>query len=81
VQTATGDIEFLYSGYKDVDTITPPAVKPPGGAPAGGILFPTRIVQKVAGQTVLDVTLTDITPNVGLYLEVPEAVEKAMGKK
>lgn len=82
VQTATGDVEFLYSDYRDADTMKPPMAKPAGGGlPGGGILFPARIVQKVAGQTVLDLTLTEIKPNTGLYLEVPEAVEKAMTKK
>ena len=80
VQTASGDVEFLYSEYKDVDTIKPAAAKP-GGPPSGGILFPSRIIQKVNGQTVLDLTLTEAIPNAGLYVEVPEAVEKAMAKK
>lgn len=88
VQTLPGDpvlgdtiVEFLYSDYKDVDTIKPPAVKPPGGGAYAGIPFPSRIVQKVGGQTVLDLTLTEAKPNAGLYLEVPEAIEKAMTRK
>lgn len=88
VQTVPGDpvlgntvVEFLFSDYKDVDTIKPPAVKPPGAGAYTGIPFPSHIVQKVGGQTVLDLTLTEVKPNAGLYVEVPEAIEKAMTKK
>jgi len=64
VETVPGEgtaIEVAYSDYKDFD----------------GIKFPTRIVERMAGQVVADLTVTSMTPNVGLYLEVPEKVLKA----
>jgi hypothetical protein len=78
-------VEFLYSDYKDVDTIAPPTGPKPGGAAAaaiyGGIPFPTHIVQLVDGQPILDVRLTEVTPNAGLSLDVPEPVVAHWPKK
>lgn len=92
VHTMAGDaavgktvIEFLYSDYKDHDTLKAPAGPKPGGAAAaaiyGGIPFPSHIVQKVDGAVVLDVMLTEVTPNAGLVLEVPPSVERARRRK
>jgi glyoxylase-like metal-dependent hydrolase (beta-lactamase superfamily II) len=57
-----GDIklEALFSQYKDFS----------------GTKFPTRIVQRLAGYPVLDLTITDVAPNAPVVLEVP-AVFKA----
>jgi len=58
-----GDIlvEQTYADYKDF----------------GGVKFPTRIVQKQAGSSVLDLTITDVKPNVGGAIEVPANVQQA----
>jgi hypothetical protein len=68
VQTMPGDpqlgsamLEISFSDYKDYN----------------GIKFPTRIVQKHAGDVVLDLTVTEVRPNAGLYVEVPESVAKS----
>ena len=92
VHTMAGDasrgtsvVEFLYAGYKDHDpdrTPKPlPGSKPAAGPPNTGIPFPSHIVQKVDGEVVLDIMLTEVTPNVGLVLEVPPSVERARGRK
>lgn len=88
VHTLPGDgalgksvVEFIYSDYKDYDTMQAPTGPKPGGAAAamiyGGIPFPSRIVQKVDGEVVLDIGLTEVTPNGGLMLDVPASVERA----
>lgn len=43
----------------------------------GGVQFPTRIVQYLAGYPVLDLTVTDVTPNIVVALEVPAAIRQA----
>lgn len=89
VQTLPGDatlgdtiVEFLFSDYKDSDTSKRPTGPVPGGNAAiyGGIPFPTHIVQKRGGQVVLDVSLTEVHPNAGLYVEVPASIEQALAK-
>ena len=40
-------------------------------------MFPSHIVEKIDGQIVLDLTMTEVRPNAGLYVEVPESVQKA----
>ena len=68
VSTMTGDpvlgdavIDIAYSEYEDYDAIK----------------FPTRIIETRNGETVLDLTVTEVRPNAGLYLEVPENVRAA----
>src|SRR4029450_13358718 len=58
-----GDIklEAIFSGYKDF----------------GGVKFPTRILQRLAGSPVLDVTITDVKPNAPVTLEVPTSISQA----
>lgn len=89
VHTLPGDpvlgnsvVEFRFSDYKDSDTSKRPTGPVPGGNAAiyGGIPFPTHIVQTQDGKVMLDITLTEVHPNAGLYLEVPEAIEKALAK-
>lgn len=92
VHTLAGDgspgkdaVEFLYSGYRDYDTLTPPVGPPPGGAASamayGGIPFPSRIVQKVDGAVILDIGLTEVVLNQGVTIEVPASVERAHARK
>ena len=50
----------FFSGYKDF----------------GGVKFPTRIVQRSAGYPVLDLTITDVTPNAAVALEVPASIRQ-----
>jgi len=54
-------VETLYSGYKDF----------------GGVQFPSAIMQKEGGETVLDLVVTSVKANPGLSLSVPEAVKTA----
>jgi len=58
-----GDIvyEAEFSDYKDFN----------------GVRFPTRIVHRSAGYPVLDVTITQVTPNAPFTLDVPEAIRTA----
>ncbi|MEQ1896752.1 MAG: hypothetical protein ABL971_05115 [Vicinamibacterales bacterium] len=92
VHTMAGDatmgktvVEFLYTGYKDHDPDKSPkpapGSKPGAGPPNAGIPFPSHIVQKIDGEVVLDIMVTEVTPNVGLVLEVPPSVERASGRK
>jgi len=78
-------VEFLYSDYRDYDTIAAPTGPKPGGAAAasiyGGIPFPSRIIQMVDGVVILDIGLTEVVPNAGLMLEVPASVERAHTRK
>ena len=59
-KVGTVTLEMIYSDYRAFD----------------GTQFPTRIVQKRDGQTVLDFTVTDARPNAGYYVEVPASVQK-----
>ncbi len=43
----------------------------------GGVKFPTRIVQKQAGYPILDLTITDVKPNAGAAIDVPQNVQQA----
>jgi glyoxylase-like metal-dependent hydrolase (beta-lactamase superfamily II) len=55
-----GDIklEAIFAGYKDF----------------GGVKFPTRILQRLAGYPVLDVTIMEVKPNAPVALEVPATI-------
>jgi len=53
-------LEAIFSNYKDF----------------GGVAFPTHIVQRSAGYPVLDVTITDVTPNAPVALEVPATIKQ-----
>ena len=57
-----GDIklEAIFSDYKDF----------------AGVKFPTRILQRSAGYPVLDLTITDVTPNAAVALEVPASIRQ-----
>ena len=54
-------VETLYSGYKD----------------SGGVQFPSTIVQKQGGQTVLDLMVSNVKANPGLSVSVPDSVKSA----
>jgi glyoxylase-like metal-dependent hydrolase (beta-lactamase superfamily II) len=54
-------IESTFSGYKDFN----------------GVKFPTMIVQKQGGATVLDLAVSGVTANPGLTVSVPDAVKTA----
>ena len=58
-----GDIklEAIFSEYKDF----------------GGVKFPTRILQRLAGYPVLDLTITDVTPTARVALEIPASIRQA----
>jgi glyoxylase-like metal-dependent hydrolase (beta-lactamase superfamily II) len=58
-----GDIklEAAFSQYKDF----------------AGVRFPTRIVHRLGGYPVLDITITSVTPNVPLALDVPANIRAA----
>ena len=57
-----GDIklEAIFSDYKDF----------------AGVKFPTRILQRSAGYPVLDLTITEVTPNAAVALEVPASIRQ-----
>jgi glyoxylase-like metal-dependent hydrolase (beta-lactamase superfamily II) len=57
-----GDIklEAVFSDYKDF----------------GGVKFPTRILQRLAGYPVLDLTVTEVTPNAPVALDVPASIRQ-----
>src|SRR6185436_4767886 len=57
-----GDIklEAVFSDYKDF----------------AGVKFPTRILQRSAGYPVLDLTITDVTANPAVVLEVPASIRQ-----
>ena len=64
----TPQTEITYSDYKDLGEI------------ASDVLFPTHIVQKQRGATVLDLTITKVDANNPyVVFPVPDAVEKAPG--
>jgi glyoxylase-like metal-dependent hydrolase (beta-lactamase superfamily II) len=54
-------IEAIYGDYKDF----------------GGVKFPTHIVQRSGSYPVLDIAVSEVTPNVALNLEVPASVKQA----
>jgi len=54
-------LEAAFSEYKDF----------------GGVRFPTHIVQRSAGYPLLDLTITDVTPNAPVALEVPASIRQA----
>ena len=58
-----GDTKFeaVFSGYRDF----------------GGVKFPTRIVQREGGYPVLDLTVTDVKPNVTVAIDVPVNIRQA----
>jgi glyoxylase-like metal-dependent hydrolase (beta-lactamase superfamily II) len=53
-------LEAIFSDYKDF----------------GGVKFPTRIQQRSAGYPLLDLTITDVTPNAPVALEVPAGIRQ-----
>ena len=54
-------VETTFTGYKDFN----------------GVKFPTAIVQKQGGQTVLELTVNSVNPNPGLNISVPDVVKTA----
>jgi len=69
VRVETPQTEITYSDYKDLGEI------------ASDVLFPTHIVQKQRGATVLDLTITKVDANNPyVVFPVPDAVEKAPGQ-
>ncbi|HYR87791.1 MAG TPA: MBL fold metallo-hydrolase [Terriglobia bacterium] len=42
----------------------------------GGVKFPTRILQREAGYPILDVTITDVKPNVTAAFDVPASIRQ-----
>jgi hypothetical protein len=70
-------IEFTYTGWKDVDTMSPATVPKGSLAQAyNDVMAPTHIIQRINGNTVLDLSITEVRPNAGIYVEVPESVAK-----
>jgi hypothetical protein len=66
VRVETPLFEIAYSDYKDLGEIT------------SDVLFPTHIVQKQSGTTVLDLTITKVDANNPyVVFPVPEAVERS----
>jgi glyoxylase-like metal-dependent hydrolase (beta-lactamase superfamily II) len=53
-------LEAIFSDYKDF----------------GGVKFPTRILQRSAGYPLLDLTITDVTPNAPVALDVPASIRQ-----
>ena len=43
----------------------------------GGVKYPTHVIQREGGYPVLDVTITDVKPNVALDLAVPQNIRDA----
>jgi glyoxylase-like metal-dependent hydrolase (beta-lactamase superfamily II) len=43
----------------------------------GGVTFPTRIRHREGGYPVLDVTITNVTPNAAVAIDVPEHIRQA----
>ncbi len=66
VRVETPLTEILYSDYKDLGEIT------------SDVLFPTHIIEKQRGATVLDLTITKVDANNPyVVFPVPEAVERS----
>src|SRR5580704_3219103 len=57
-------IETTYGSYRDF----------------GGVKFPTRIAQKEGGFPMLDLTITDVKPNINAAIAVPQNVQQAAGQ-
>ncbi len=57
-------VETVYSDYQDF----------------GGVQFPTRIRQSQGGFPSLDLTVTEVQPNVPVELQVPDAVRDGAGR-
>jgi hypothetical protein len=75
-------IEFTYSGWKDVDTMSAATVPKGSLAQAyNDVMAPTHIIQRINGNTVLDLSITEVRPNAGIYVEVPESIEKAAARR
>jgi glyoxylase-like metal-dependent hydrolase (beta-lactamase superfamily II) len=62
-----GDVVFetTYANYRDF----------------GGVKFPTRIVQKEGGFPMLDLTITDVKPNINAAIAVPQNVQQAAAQQ
>ena len=56
-------VEVTYADYKDF----------------GGVKFPTRIRQSAGGFPTLDVTVTDVKPNVTVDVQVPDTARQSAG--
>ena len=56
-------VEITYADYKDF----------------GGVKFPTRIRQAAGGFPTLDLTVTDVKPNVAVDIAAPDSVRQAAG--
>ena len=54
-------IEVRYADYKDF----------------GGVKFPTKITQSAAGFPALELTVSDVRPNAGVTIQVPEPVQQS----
>lgn len=54
-------IEAAFSDYKEF----------------GGVRFPTRMLQRQGGYPLLDVTITDVTPNVAVTIDIPSNIRAA----
>jgi len=59
------DVVTRYSNYRDV----------------GGVKFPGRIEQSVAGHPVLDLTVRDVQPNAPVEIVLPDAVRNVAGER
>lgn len=59
-------MEAAFSDYKDFPSTALGA--------GSGVRFPTRIVQKEGGYPLLDVTVTDVKPNVAVSIAVPSHI-------
>src|SRR5262245_8131160 len=88
VQTLPGDpvfgdvlIEFTFSGYKGVDTFSGTVPKGSLKEAYNDITAPTHIIERINGNTVLDIAVTEVRPNAAPYVEVPSTIEKAAVKK
>jgi hypothetical protein len=51
-------VEIRYSEYKDF----------------GGVKFPMKIRQTIGGHPALDLTVTDVQPNVAVSVTIPDAI-------
>lgn len=71
--------ETVYSGYRDAKQISATPVHPED---LTGVLFPTRIVSKHGGRTVLDLTVTSARPNAYMVFPIPGSIKaSAQGAK
>lgn len=58
--TGNAPVVLVYGDYRDVD----------------GIMFPFRITETRGDETVVDLTLTEIRPNAGFYVEPPASIRR-----